>query len=224
MRIIPLPPVRERQGVTAVYPLLTPRSKSSSISSAGASSRKRRQLFSTLSATTATMSAYYVYLQTIADWLVRQGWDRIDADRIVRGQFAGLGNNLSTTDSSFSPLSSPGTRLQADSTKCFTASGWTSITLPRCHLSRPRLRASDRPKDCRGLPAALSCHTRPSAHRWNGREDRLGPHVWVRALIRKITSPAPYSPSQSRSLGSMRGCRRDSTRRRKRDGYLDRDR
>lgn len=33
-----------------------------------------------------------------------QGWDRNDAERIVRGQFAGLGNTLAMTDTSFSDL------------------------------------------------------------------------------------------------------------------------
>ena len=103
VRVIPLPPVRERQGVTAVYP--DHRQVEEFFDALGGTVvAETEQLFSTLSATTATMSAYYAYLQTIADWLVGQGWDRADADRIVRGQFAGLGNKLSTTASSFADL------------------------------------------------------------------------------------------------------------------------
>ncbi|GEB23663.1 MAG: NAD(P)-binding domain-containing protein [Brevibacterium sp.] len=103
VRVIPLPPVRERQGVTAVYPD-HPQVEEFFDVLGGTVVAETEQLFSTLSATTATMSAYYAYLQTIADWLVSQGWGRVDADRIIRGQFAGLGNKLSTTDSSFADL------------------------------------------------------------------------------------------------------------------------
>lgn len=103
VRVIPLPPVRERRGVTAVYPA-HPEVEAFFDLLGGTVVAETETLFSTLSATTATMSAYYAYLQTIADWLVGQGWDRADADRIVRGQFAGLGNTLATTDTSFSDL------------------------------------------------------------------------------------------------------------------------
>ncbi|MCF2587271.1 NAD(P)-binding domain-containing protein [Brevibacterium sp. UCMA 11752] len=103
VRVIPLPPVRERQGVTPVYPAhLGVEEFFDALG--GTVVADSEQLFSTLSATTATMSAYYAYLQTIADWLVQQGWGRTDADSIVRGQFAGLGNKLATTDSSFADL------------------------------------------------------------------------------------------------------------------------
>lgn len=103
VRVIPLPPVRERRGVTAVYPAHLEVEEFFDVLG-GTVVAETEELFSTLSATTATMSAYYAYLQTIADWLVGQGWDRTDADRIVRGQFAGLGNKLATTDSSFADL------------------------------------------------------------------------------------------------------------------------
>ncbi|HCG55561.1 MAG: NAD(P)-binding domain-containing protein [Brevibacterium aurantiacum] len=103
VRIIPLPPVRERRGVTAVFPAHA-EVEDFFNTLGGSVVAETEELFSTLSATTATMSAYYVYLQTIADWLVGQGWDRNDAERIVRGQFAGLGNTLTTTDASFSAL------------------------------------------------------------------------------------------------------------------------
>lgn len=103
VRVIPLPPVRERRGVTPVFPS-HPEVEEFFDVLGGTVVADTEQLFSTLSATTATMSAYYAYLQTIADWLVNQGWNRDDADRIVRGQFAGLGNTLATTDTSFSDL------------------------------------------------------------------------------------------------------------------------
>ncbi|MGO2811161.1 MAG: NAD(P)-binding domain-containing protein [Brevibacterium aurantiacum] len=103
VRVIPLPPVRERRGVTPVFPAHAEVEEFFDILG-GTVVAETEALFSTLSATTATMSAYYAYLQTIADWLVGQGWDRNDAERIVRGQFAGLGNTLAMTDTSFSDL------------------------------------------------------------------------------------------------------------------------
>lgn len=103
VRIIPLPPVRERRGVTAVFPAHAEVEGFFDVLG-GAVVAETEDLFSTLSATAATMSAYYAYLQTIADWLVEQGWERTDAERIVRGQFAGLGNTLAATDTSFADL------------------------------------------------------------------------------------------------------------------------
>lgn len=103
VRVIPLPPVRERRGVTPVFPAHSDVEEFFD-TLGGTVVAESEDLFSTLSATTATMSSYYAYLQGIADWLVGQGWDRADAERIVRGQFAGLGNTLATTDTSFSDL------------------------------------------------------------------------------------------------------------------------
>lgn len=103
VRVIPLPPVRERRGVTPVFPAHAEVEEFFD-TLGGTVVAETEELFSTLSATTATMSAYYAYLQAIADWLVGQGWNRKDAERIVRGQFAGLGNTLATTDTSFSDL------------------------------------------------------------------------------------------------------------------------
>ena len=103
VRVIPLPPVRERRGVTPVFPAHAEVEEFFD-ALGGTVVAETEELFSTLSATTATMSSYYAYLQGIADWLVGQGWDRADAERIVRGQFAGLGNTLATTDTSFADL------------------------------------------------------------------------------------------------------------------------
>ncbi|WP_231939162.1 NAD(P)-binding domain-containing protein [Brevibacterium sandarakinum] len=103
VRVIPLPPVRERRGVTPVFPAHAVVEEFFD-TLGGTVVAESEELFSTLSGTTATMSSYYAYLQGIADWLVVQGWERTDAERIVRGQFAGLGNTLATTDTSFSDL------------------------------------------------------------------------------------------------------------------------
>ncbi|GAA1933450.1 pyrroline-5-carboxylate reductase [Brevibacterium antiquum] len=103
VRVIPLPPVRERRGVTPVYPGHSEVERFFD-TLGGTVVAATEELFSTLSATTATMSSYYAFLQGIADWLVEQGWERAAAERIVRGQFAGLGNTLATTDTPFSDL------------------------------------------------------------------------------------------------------------------------
>ena len=103
VRVIPLPPVRERRGVTPVYPGHSEVERFFD-SLGGTVVAATEELFSTLSATTATMSSYYAFLQGIADWLVEQGWERAAAERIVRGQFAGLGNTLATTDTPLSDL------------------------------------------------------------------------------------------------------------------------
>ncbi|MDN6748219.1 MAG: NAD(P)-binding domain-containing protein, partial [Brevibacterium sp.] len=103
VRVIPLPPVRERRGVTPIYPGHMEVERFFD-ALGGTVVAETEELFSTLSATTATMSSYYAFLQGIADWLVEQGWERADAERIVRGQFAGLGNTLATTDTTFSDL------------------------------------------------------------------------------------------------------------------------
>lgn len=103
VRVIPLPAVRERRGITAVFP-----SHHATVevfdTLGGTVVAETEELFSTLSATTATMSSYYAFLQGIVDWLEGQGWARADADRIVRGQFIGLGNTLAETDAPIADL------------------------------------------------------------------------------------------------------------------------
>lgn len=103
VRIIPLPAVRERKGVTAMYPanqaieeLL--RHLGGSVTAAD------ETMFSTLSAATATMSAHFAFLQSITAWLVDQGWEQADADHFIRGQFVGLGTTLAETDTPITEL------------------------------------------------------------------------------------------------------------------------
>lgn len=103
VRIIPLPAVRERKGVTAMYPAngvvedLLARL-------GGSVTAADETMFSTLSAVTATMSTHFAFLQTITAWLVDRGWDRADADHFIRGQFVGLGTTLAETDDPISDL------------------------------------------------------------------------------------------------------------------------
>lgn len=93
VRVIPLPAVRERKGVTAVYPAND--AVEELLSHLGGSvTAADETMFSTLSAVTATMSAHFAFLQTITAWLVNRGWDQADADHFIRGQFVGLGTTL----------------------------------------------------------------------------------------------------------------------------------
>ncbi|RAE56004.1 NAD(P)-binding domain-containing protein, partial [Burkholderia multivorans] len=98
VRVIPLPAVRERRGVTAVFPA------ESADRLGGTVVAETEAMFSTLSATTATMSAHFAFLEVITDWLIDQGWARTDAETIVRGQFVGLGTTLAETDTPISEL------------------------------------------------------------------------------------------------------------------------
>src|SRR5699024_2258017 len=69
VRIIPLPAVRERKGVTAMYP--ANQAVEELLGHLGGSvTAADETLFSTLSAVTATMSAHFAFLQSITAWLV----------------------------------------------------------------------------------------------------------------------------------------------------------
>src|SRR5699024_2933971 len=71
VRIIPLPAVRERKGVTAMYP--ANQAVEEILGRLGGSvTAADETLFSTLSAVTATMSAHFAFLQSITAWLVDQ--------------------------------------------------------------------------------------------------------------------------------------------------------
>ncbi|WP_166822781.1 NAD(P)-binding domain-containing protein [Brevibacterium limosum] len=96
VRIIPLPAVRERKGVTAMYPANDAVEELQG-RLGGSVTAADETMFSTLSAVTATMSAHFAFLQTITTWLVDRGWDQADADHFIRGQFVGLGTTLAET-------------------------------------------------------------------------------------------------------------------------------
>lgn len=103
VRIIPLPAVRQRTGVTAMYPA-NEAVKTLLDALGGSVTATSETLFGTLSAVTATMSAHFSYLQTITDWLVGQGWNRAAADHFIRGQYVGLGTTLARTDDPIADL------------------------------------------------------------------------------------------------------------------------
>lgn len=103
VRIIPLPAVRERKGVTAMFP---PNEEVEQLLAVlgGSVTAETETMFSTLSAVTATMSAHFAFLKTITSWLVERGWNSDDADLFIRGQFVGLGTTLAETDDSIDEL------------------------------------------------------------------------------------------------------------------------
>ncbi len=103
VRVIPLPAVRERRGITAVHPGHAP-VEALFDRLGGTVVAETEAMFSTLSATTATMSAHFAYLETITEWLIAQGWGRTDAEAVVRGQFVGLGTTLADTDTPIADL------------------------------------------------------------------------------------------------------------------------
>ncbi|WP_166973323.1 NAD(P)-binding domain-containing protein [Brevibacterium atlanticum] len=103
VRIIPLPAVRERMGVTAMYP--ADHDVEALLDLLGGSvTAEDETKFSTLSAVTATMSAHFAFLQTITAWLVDRGWDQADADHFIRGQFVGLGTTLDQSEAPIADL------------------------------------------------------------------------------------------------------------------------
>ncbi len=103
VRVIPLPAVRERRGVTAVFPA-HPAAEEIFEALGGTVVAEDESQFSTLSAATATMSAHFAYLTGIADWLEAQGWSRADAEHFVRGEFVGLATTLADPSTSLSDL------------------------------------------------------------------------------------------------------------------------
>src|SRR5699024_6951629 len=98
-----LPAVRERKGVTAMYP--ANQAVDEILGRLGGSvTAADETLFSTLSAVSATMSAHFAFLQSIPASLGDQGWEQADADHFIRGQFVGLGTTLAETDTPIKEL------------------------------------------------------------------------------------------------------------------------
>ena len=88
-RVIPLPSVARRDGITPVHPphaaataLFDRLGETIQVSDPGA--------FEALSASTATIAAHFAYLNAIAGWLEAQGIPKPAATRYVSSIFAGL--------------------------------------------------------------------------------------------------------------------------------------
>src|SRR5699024_3356016 len=103
VRIIPLPAVSERKGVTAMYPANQAVGRVLG-RLGGAVTAAVGTLCSALAAVTATMPAHFAFLQSITAWLVDQGWEQADADHFIRGQFVRLGTTLAETDTPIQDL------------------------------------------------------------------------------------------------------------------------
>lgn len=88
-RSIPLPAVSLRQGVTPLYPA-TPSGQALFDRLGETIALDDEDAFDALSASTATVSAYFAYLGAVAEWLARQGIPQEAATRYVTTTFAGL--------------------------------------------------------------------------------------------------------------------------------------
>lgn len=93
VRAIPLPGVRERRAVTVVHPS-HPVVDDLFDRLGGALPVADEAAFGVFSALTATLSTHYAYLGALAAWAARQGVPAEDAERYLRGLFAGLGRAL----------------------------------------------------------------------------------------------------------------------------------
>jgi pyrroline-5-carboxylate reductase len=88
-RVIPLPSVARREGITPVHP---PNAAATALFDrlGGAVELGDAKAFEALSASTATIAAHFAYLNAIAGWLESQGIPAPAATRYVASIFAGL--------------------------------------------------------------------------------------------------------------------------------------
>lgn len=104
VRSVPLPAVRERRGVTALFPQ-DPVAGELFNGLGGTVLAPDEESFSGLSAATATISSYLHYLATIAGWLKHQGFQDQAADSFVRSMFLGANTSLEDDEQSLTQLS-----------------------------------------------------------------------------------------------------------------------
>jgi pyrroline-5-carboxylate reductase len=93
VRAIPLPAVRRRDSITAIYP---PHPGAAAVFDrlGGALEVDDAAAFAALSAVTGTLATYVHYLATVADWAGGHGIDPTQADHYVRGVFRGVSDGL----------------------------------------------------------------------------------------------------------------------------------
>ncbi|MGW5644457.1 NAD(P)-binding domain-containing protein [Saccharopolyspora sp. NPDC003752] len=89
VRSIPLPAVRQQQGITALHPA-HPVAEELFSRLGGTLVTQDPAVFDALSAATASISSYLHYLDTIAGWITRQGMDSRAAEGYVRSMFSGV--------------------------------------------------------------------------------------------------------------------------------------
>lgn len=103
VRAIPLPAVRRRRGVTALFPS-HPIAHGLFDPLGGTVLAPDEASFGALSAATATISSYLSYMATIASWLTRQGFEEQTADQYVRNVFSGVNGSVAHEQRSLSDL------------------------------------------------------------------------------------------------------------------------
>jgi pyrroline-5-carboxylate reductase len=102
-RAIPLPAVATREGATPIFP--PTEAARDLFDRVGCSIEIPNQLaFDATSASTATISAHFAYLNAICRWLVAQGVSETAARRQVAATFAGLARLLHDRTPDFSEL------------------------------------------------------------------------------------------------------------------------
>lgn len=102
-RSIPVPAVAARGSVTPVHPAI--RAAVALYYQLGGSMEiADESAYEAVSAASATVAAYFRYLQTIADWLTAHGTPADNARRYVADTFAALSGELTTPDADFAAL------------------------------------------------------------------------------------------------------------------------
>lgn len=94
VRTIPLPAVRERCGITAVYPG-HPEVEAIFDSLGGTLVVPDVEALNAVQTSTASISTLLDYLSSVADWLVEHGIDGLAAESFVRSMFQGVAGGLS---------------------------------------------------------------------------------------------------------------------------------
>jgi pyrroline-5-carboxylate reductase len=102
-RAIPLPSVAAREGATPIYPP-TAAARALFDRLGTAIEIPHQVAFEATSASTATIAAHFAYLNTICEWLIRQGVSDAAARRQVAASFAGLAAQLQAQAPDFGDL------------------------------------------------------------------------------------------------------------------------
>lgn len=96
-RSVPMPPVADRAGLTAVHP---PLAEARTLFDRLGTTLEVEDVdaYEALSATSATLAGFFEYLRTQTDWLEARGIPSADARRYVAATFAGALTSLQGTD------------------------------------------------------------------------------------------------------------------------------
>jgi pyrroline-5-carboxylate reductase len=102
-RSVPMPPVADRAGLTAVHP---PSPEARSLFDRLGSTLEIDDVvaYEALSATSATLAGFFEYLRSQSDWLEERGIPAADARRYVAATYAGALGSLRTPEPDFGEL------------------------------------------------------------------------------------------------------------------------